>query len=50
MDFSNKETPFILDLYNNKKNIKISKFNKDYLFNIKERVDTKVKHLIIQNF
>lgn len=45
-----KETPFILDLYNNKKNIKISKFNKDYLFNIKERVDTKVKHLIIQNF
>ncbi len=45
-----KETPFILNLYNKKKNINISKFNKDYLFNIKERVDTKVKHLIIKNF
>lgn len=44
-----KETPFILGLYQGKKGIKISKFDKEYLFNIKDRVKTKVKHLIIHN-
>jgi DNA adenine methylase len=44
-----KETPFILNLYKDKKGIKISKFDKEYLFQIKSRVDTKVKHLIIHN-
>ena len=45
-----KETPFILGLYDKENKIKISRFDKDYLFQIKSRVDTKVKHLIIHNF
>lgn len=45
-----KETPFILNLYEDKKRIHISRFDKEYLFQIKSRVDTKVKHLIISNF
>ncbi len=44
-----KETKFIRDLYDGKKGIKISEFDKEYLFNIKDRVNTKVKHLIIHN-
>jgi len=44
-----KETDFIRSLYDGKKNIKIDKFGKTYMFNIKERVDTAVQHLIIRN-
>lgn len=44
-----KETDFIRGLYQNKKGVKISTFDKEYLFNIKDRVQTKVKHLIIHN-
>ena len=44
-----KETDFILSLYKNKKGIKISKFDKEYTFNIKERNVRGVKHLIIHN-
>jgi len=44
-----KETPFILDLYEGKKGVKITKFDKTYLFQIRSRIDTKVKHLIIYN-
>lgn len=44
-----KETDFIRNLYDGKKNIKIDRFGKTYMFNIKERVDTAVQHLIIHN-
>jgi len=44
-----KETPFILDLYKDKKGVHISRFDKEYLFQIKDRVETQVKHLIIHN-
>ncbi len=44
-----KETPFIKNLYEGKKGIKLSTFDKEYLFNIKDRMVTKVKHLIIHN-
>ena len=44
-----KETDFIRNLYQGKKGIKIAEFDKEYLFNIKDRMETKVKHLIINN-
>ncbi|MBP7791550.1 MAG: DNA adenine methylase [Candidatus Goldbacteria bacterium] len=44
-----KETPFIKGLYTGHKGIKIKKFSKSYLFNIKERNERKVLHLIIHN-
>ncbi|HLD15300.1 MAG TPA: DNA adenine methylase [Candidatus Nanoarchaeia archaeon] len=44
-----KETPFILNLYQGKRGIKISKFNKEYKFNIRERNVRDVRHLIIHN-
>ncbi|MFH1210250.1 MAG: DNA adenine methylase [archaeon] len=44
-----KETPFILNLYKNKNNIKISEFNKEYRFNIRDRNARDVRHLIIHN-
>lgn len=44
-----KETDFIRALYERKRGIKISEFDKEYLFNIKDRMETKVKHLIIHN-
>jgi DNA adenine methylase len=44
-----KETPFILNLYKNKKGIKMSKFDKQYTFQIRDRIETKVKHLLIHN-
>lgn len=45
-----KETPFISGLYENKKGINITPFNKEYTFNIRDRNPRKVKHLIIYNF
>lgn len=45
-----KNTPFILNLYKNKKGIKIDKFDKTYLYNVKGRNDREVEHLIIYNF
>lgn len=45
-----KNTPFILSLYKNKPGIKISSFDKTYLYNIKGRNDREVEHLIIKNF
>lgn len=45
-----KDTPFISSLYKNKKGIKIDKFNKTYLYNVKGRNDRDVEHLIILNF
>jgi len=45
-----KNTPFILKLYKNKQNIKISSFDKTYLYNMKGRNDREVEHLIIYNF
>ncbi|MFC1802327.1 DNA adenine methylase, partial [Patescibacteria group bacterium] len=45
-----KKTPFIYDLYNNKKAIKIDSFEKTYLYNVKGRNDRDVEHLIIYNF
>lgn len=45
-----KNTPFIYSLYNKKKGIKIKKFDKTYLYNVKGRNDREVEHLIIYNF
>lgn len=45
-----KNTPFIYDLYSNKKGIKIDKFDKTYLYNVKGRNDRDVEHLLIYNF
>ncbi len=44
-----KETEFIKKLYEQKEGIKIGQFDKEYLFNIKDRMSTNVKHLIIHN-
>ncbi|MCK5043729.1 DNA adenine methylase [Candidatus Pacearchaeota archaeon] len=44
-----KETDFIKGLYENKQNIKMGIFDKSYTFNIKDRMNTEVKHLIIHN-
>jgi DNA adenine methylase len=44
-----KYTDFIKELYEGKNGIKIATFDKEYLFNIKDRIATKVKHLIIHN-
>lgn len=44
-----KNTPFIYSLYKNKKNIKIDKFEKKYLYNVKGRNNRDVEHLVIYN-
>lgn len=45
-----KNTPFILSLYNDKRGIKISSFDKKYLYNVKGRNNRDVEHLVIYNF
>lgn len=45
-----KDTPFISGLYKNKQGIKIDKFEKTYLYNVKGRNHRDVEHLIIYNF
>lgn len=46
-----KETEFIRSLYTgNDKNIKISSFEKTYLYNVRGRNERDVNHLIIKNF
>lgn len=45
-----KKTPFIHDLYKNKKGIKVDSFEKTYLYNVKGRNDRDVEHLVIYNF
>lgn len=45
-----KNTNFIHNLYNNKKNIKIDRFEKSYLYNMKGRNNRDVEHLIVYNF
>lgn len=45
-----KKTHFIYELYKNKKGIKIKKFDKTYLYNVKGRNDRSAEHLIIYNF
>jgi DNA adenine methylase len=45
-----KNTPFIYDLYAGHKNIKISSFKKNYLYNVRGRNDRETEHLIIYNF
>ncbi len=45
-----KDTPFISSLYKDKKGIKIDRFDKTYLYNVKGRNDRDVEHLIIYNF
>ena len=44
-----KRTPFIYGLYSNKKNIKITMFEKTYLYNVKGRNERDAEHLIIYN-
>lgn len=44
-----KNTPFIYNLYKNKNGIKIDKFEKTYLYNVKGRNNREVEHLIIYN-
>ncbi len=45
-----KDTPFISNLYKNRKKIKIERFDKTYLYNVKGRNNREVEHLIIYNF
>ena len=45
-----KNTPFIHKLYNNKKGIKIDKFDKVYLYNMKGRNNRDAEHLVVYNF
>lgn len=45
-----KKTPFIYDLYKNKKGINVDSFEKTYLYNVKGRNDRDVEHLVIYNF
>lgn len=45
-----KNTPFIHSLYTKKKGIKMDKFEKTYLYNVKGRNDREVEHLVIYNF
>lgn len=45
-----KKTPFIVSLYRNKPKIKISSFEKTYLYNVKGRNNRDVEHLIVYNF
>lgn len=45
-----KNTPFIYNLYKDKKRIKIDKFEKTYLYNVKGRNDRGAEHLVIYNF
>jgi len=44
-----KNTPFIHNLYKNRNGIKINKFEKTYLYNVKGRNDREVEHLIVYN-
>jgi len=45
-----KKTPFIFGLYKNRKGIKIDKFEKKYLYNVKGRNNRDAEHLVIYNF
>ena len=45
-----KNTPFIHKLYSRKKGIKMDRFNKTYLYNMKGRNNRDAEHLIIYNF
>lgn len=45
-----KKTPFINNLYRNKKGIKLESFEKKYLYNVKGRNDREVEHLIVYNY
>lgn len=45
-----KETDFIKEIYSKDPKIKITSFNKTYLYNVRGRNDRKVNHLIITNF
>lgn len=45
-----KNTPFIFSLYEGKRGIKIDKFEKQYLYNMKGRNNRDVEHLLIYNF
>lgn len=45
-----KMTPFILKLYDKKKGIKIGRFEKTYLYNVKGRNERDAEHLIVYNF
>lgn len=44
-----KETPFVRKLYADMTGITIRSFNKEYLFNIRERNNRAVRHLVIHN-
>lgn len=45
-----KNTPFIYELYKGRKGIKIDRFDKTYLYNMKGRNNRDVEHLIVHNF
>lgn len=45
-----KKTPFINNLYSNKRGIKLESFEKQYLYNVKGRNDREVEHLIVYNY
>lgn len=45
-----KNTDFIAELYENRKNINVIGFDKDYRVSFMDRNDKKVKHLLITNY
>lgn len=45
-----KNTEFIAELYENKQNINVMGFDKDYRVSFMDRNDKKVKHLLITNY
>lgn len=45
-----KNTEFIAELYENKQNINVTGFDKDYRVSFMDRNDKKVKHLLITNY
>ncbi len=45
-----KNTPFIYNLYHGKNGIKIDRFEKTYLYNVKGRNERDAEHLIVSNF
>ncbi len=45
-----KKTPFIYNLYKNKKGINLTSFEKTYLYNVKGRNNRNVEHLVVYNF
>ena len=45
-----KKTPFITNLYKDRKDLRVDSFEKKYLYNVKGRNNRNVEHLLIYNY